>query len=55
MSLIPYVSIFFMVFYFAIIIGVFYLIYTWVNKFISLKKEQNDLLREIVKKMDKSQ
>ncbi|EPR66414.1 hypothetical protein ADICYQ_4548 [Cyclobacterium qasimii M12-11B] len=44
-----------MVFYLAIIIGVFYLIYTWVNKFISLKKEQNDLLREIVKKMDKSQ
>lgn len=55
MNLIPFVSIIFMVFYLAIIIGVFYLIYTWVNKFISLKKEQNDLLREIVKKMDKSQ
>ena len=55
MNLIPYVSIFFMVFYLSIVIGAFYLIYTWVNKFISLKKEQNDLLREIVKKMDTRQ
>ena len=40
-------------FYIAIlVVVVFYLIYTWVNKFISLKKEQNDLLREIIKKMD---
>ena len=39
-------------FYLAILVVVFYLIYTWVNKFISLKKEQNDLLREIIKKMD---
>jgi hypothetical protein len=38
--------------YLAIIIGVFYLIYTWVNKFISLKQEHNDLLREIIKKME---
>jgi len=43
-----------MIIYWAVIIGVFYLIYTWVNKFISLKKEHNDLLREIVKKMDKN-
>ena len=40
------------VFYLAIIITVSYLVYTWVNKFISLKKEQNDLLREIIKRME---
>jgi len=38
--------------YLAILAGIFYLIYTWVNKFIVLKQEQNDLLREIIKKMD---
>ena len=39
------------VFYLAIFVGVLYLIYTWVNKFITLKKEHNDLLREIIQKM----
>lgn len=39
------------VFYLAIFASVLYLIYTWVNKFITLKKEQNDLLRAIIKKM----
>ena len=43
------------VFYFAILIAIFYLVYTWVNKFLSLKQEHNDLLREIIKKMDKHQ
>jgi len=38
--------------YLVIIAAVFYLVYTWVNKFISLKKEQNDLLREIIKRME---
>lgn len=38
--------------YLAIIIGVLYLIYKWVNKFISLKQQHNDLLREIIKKME---
>ena len=38
--------------YLAIVAGIFYLIYTWVNKFITLRQEQNDLLREIIKKMD---
>lgn len=38
--------------YLTLLIAVFYLIYTWVNKFISLKKEQNDLLREIIKRME---
>lgn len=37
--------------YLAIIFGVFFLVFTWVNKFISLRQEQNDLLREIIKKM----
>lgn len=39
-------------FYLAIIIGIFYLVYTWVNKFIALKEEHNNILREIIKKMD---
>lgn len=38
--------------YLGIIFGILYLIYTWVNKFIALRQEQNDLLREIIKKMD---
>ena len=38
--------------YLAILGTIFYLIYNWVNKFISLRKEQNDLLREIIKRMD---
>ena len=38
--------------YLGIIGGVFYLIYTWVNKFIFLKQEHNDLLREIIKRME---
>ena len=38
--------------YLTVIFGILYLIYTWVNKFILLKQEQNDLLREIIKKMD---
>ena len=43
--------------YLAIVIGVFYLIYKWVDtkwisKFLSLKQEQNELLREIIKKME---
>jgi hypothetical protein len=38
--------------YIAILVGILYLIYTWVNKFIVLRQEQNDLLREIIKRMD---
>jgi len=38
--------------YLTVIFGVLYLIYTWVNKFIVLKQEHNDLLREIIKKME---
>ena len=39
-------------FYLTILGVVFVLIYTWVNKFITLKQEQNDLLKEIIKKLD---
>lgn len=38
--------------YLSILFGILYLIYSWVNKFIALKQEQNDLLREIIRKMD---
>jgi len=38
--------------YLMVILGILYLIYTWVNKFILLKQEHNDLLREIIKKME---
>lgn len=44
---------FFIIFFYIAILGVIlFLIYTWVNKFIVLRQEQNDLLREIIKKMD---
>jgi len=39
-------------FYLSIIAAVFYLVYTWVTKFISLKEEQNNLLRENIKRME---
>lgn len=52
MGIFPFFPILMILFYLAMIIGVFYLFYTWVNKFISLKKEHNDLLREIIKKME---
>ncbi len=51
-TLFPIVIIFF---YLAFIIGILYLIYTWVNKFISLRQEQNELLKEIVRKMENKQ
>ena len=39
--------------YVAILIAAVYVVYKWVTTFISLKREHNDLLREILKKMDK--
>lgn len=36
----------------AIIVCVIILINKWVNTSLSLKQEQNDLLREILRKMD---
>ena len=52
MGIFQIIPMMFVFFYLVILLVVFYLIYTWVNKFISLKQEQNDLLREIVRKMD---
>lgn len=37
--------------YLFFIVAAVYFIFKWVNKFIALKEEQNDLLREVVKKM----
>lgn len=48
LTLLPLLSFFI---YLPILIGIMYLIYTWVNKFIALRQEQNELLREIIKKM----
>ncbi len=53
MNIFPFFPILMIVFYLAIIIGVFYLIYMWMKKIISLKQEHNDLLREIIKKNGK--
>jgi archaellum component FlaF (FlaF/FlaG flagellin family) len=36
----------------VLIIGVLYLVFNWANKIISLKQENNELLREIINKMD---
>ena len=53
MGFLPFLPIIFItIMYLAILIGLFYFIYTWVNKFIVLKQEHNALLREIIKKMD---
>ena len=41
--------------YLAILAAILYMIYQWVNKFISLKQEHNNLLREIIQKMDQKE
>lgn len=52
MGFFPFFPFVIIIVYLAILAGIFYLIYSWVNKFIVLKQEHNDLLREIIKKMD---
>ncbi|SHN32554.1 hypothetical protein SAMN04488057_12064 [Cyclobacterium lianum] len=42
------------VFYLAVIATAVYFIFTWVNRYFNLKKEQNDLLRQIIHKIDKN-
>ncbi|HEY3369624.1 MAG TPA: hypothetical protein VGK10_02175 [Prolixibacteraceae bacterium] len=37
---------------FVISAVIFFIIIQWVNTFVALRKEQNDLLREIIQKMD---
>ena len=51
MGMLTFLPLLVLLIYLAILAGIFYLIYTWVNKFIVLRQEQNDLLREIIKKM----
>jgi len=53
MQFLPFWPIFIGLIYLAFIIGFIYLIYTWVQKSFKLKQEQNELLREILKKMDR--
>ena len=36
----------------GILTFVFYVLYKWSNRFFALKKEHNDLLREILKKLE---
>jgi hypothetical protein len=48
-----FVGILVVLFYIAIFVAILILIISWVNKFISLRREQNEILREILKKMDK--
>jgi len=43
----------FMFFYLAIVVGIIVYIIITVNKFLNLKREHNDLMREIINKMDK--
>lgn len=54
MSILTFLPILVVIFYLAILLGILYLIYKWVNKFISLRQEQNDLLREIINKIGNS-
>ncbi len=51
MNIFTFFPFLFIIIYLTILFGVLYLIYKWVNKFISLREEQNDLLREIINKM----
>jgi hypothetical protein len=44
----------FVIVYLAIIAAIIYLIYKWVTKIIALKQEHNDLLREIIQKIESS-
>lgn len=55
MSSFPTLFMFFPFLYLFFVILVIYYVVTWVNKFISLKQEHNQLLREILQKMDKNQ
>ena len=38
--------------YVALVVAILYFIFKWVNTFIQLKQEHNELLKEIIKKMD---
>jgi hypothetical protein len=42
----------FFIVYLVIIAAIIYMIYKWVTKIIALKQEHNDLLKEIIRKME---
>jgi hypothetical protein len=41
----------YILFYIALIAGIFYFIYNWVMRYFKLKEEQNQILREISDKL----
>lgn len=51
MGALHFIPLFFGLIYFAIFFGILYLVYKWVTTFIALRREQNELLREIIRKM----
>ncbi|WP_163717040.1 hypothetical protein [Mangrovibacterium lignilyticum] len=53
MSFFPLVAFLFPVLYLLIVAGILYLINTWVNRSVDVRKEQNELLRELIRKVDK--
>ena len=52
MNVLSFLPILIILFYLGILFGILYLINSWVNKFINIRKEQNDLLREVIEKME---
>jgi len=52
MNLFSIIPFFFVFFYMVIFFLVLFIIYRWVNKFISLRQEQNDLLRQIINHLE---
>lgn len=55
MNFFPLLPMFFILIYLGIFFLILFIIYRWVNKFISLKQEQNDLLRQIVEHLKNNQ
>lgn len=55
MNFFPVISVFIILFYLVIVFLILFVIYRWVNKFIALKQEHNDLLRQIIKQLENNQ
>lgn len=47
-----YWSFFILFFYIILIVSVIYFLVKWVNKFFKLKQEHNDLMRELITKIE---
>jgi ABC-type bacteriocin/lantibiotic exporter with double-glycine peptidase domain len=52
MNYFPFVAFLIPVVYLLVVGGILFLINTWVNRSINVKKEQNNLLRELIQKID---